>query len=397
MAQVSLPQIEIDNLVKLFSQGRIQKVIDKIQVLNTDYPNIPLLFNMLGVCHKKLGNIALATKMLDNAISLNPNYAEAHYNLGIILKQDGKLNNAVTSYKRAIALLPNYADAYNNLGNILKELGQKDDAIECYENVISIRPNYAEAHFNLGNILRGLGKLEAAKKSFEAALIINPNYSEAKHLLNGLTGHTSKAPPREYVEKLFNGFAERFNDSLTNKLEYNLPFLVNEIIIKLSAERKIFDKVIDLGCGTGLSGRGLRSLSGHLTGIDLSVNMIAEAKELNIYDSLIVGDIVEILNSSKDKYDLLIALDVLIYIGEVKEFFKAARACCNKNAFFIFSVESKMGDGYSLLKTARYSHSKSYILNSASEGFNLIESQEINLRKEYEGWILGTIYIFQAS
>ena len=163
MAQVSLPQIEIDNLVKLFSQGRIQKVIDKIQVLNSDYPNIPLLFNMLGVCHKKLGNIALATKMVDNAISLNPNYAEAHYNLGVILKQDGKLNNAVASYKRAIALLPNYADAYNNLGNIL----------------------------------RGLGKLEAAKKSFEAALIINPNYSEAKHLLNGLTGHTSKAPPRE--------------------------------------------------------------------------------------------------------------------------------------------------------------------------------------------------------
>ena len=397
MIQVSLPQIEIDNLIKLFSQGRMQEVIDKIQVLDIKYPNIPFLFNILGACHKNLGNLALATKIFEHAISLKPDYAEAHYNLGVTLKQDGQLITAVESYKKAIALLPDYADAHNNLGTTLSALGQKDDAIKCYEQVIAINPNYAEAHFNLGGILRELGKLEAAIKSLETALIINPNYDEAKHFLNGLIGYTSKAPPKNYVEKLFNGFAESFNDTLLNKLEYNLPFLVNEIILNLSAEREIFDKVIDLGCGTGISGKGLKAFSGNLTGIDLSEKMIAKAKELNIYDSLIVGDIVEILNSSKDKYDLLIALDVLIYIGEVKALFKAVRCCCNINSFFIFSVETKIGNGYSLLKTARYSHSESYILNSASEDFNLIESQEVKLRKENEGWILGKIYIFQAS
>ena len=397
MIQVSLPQIEIDNLIKLFSQGRMQEVIDKILVLDINYPNIPFLFNILGACHKNLGNLALATKFFEHAISLKPDYAEGHYNLGVTLKQDGQLITAVESYKKAIALLPDYADAHNNLGTTLSALGQKDDAIKCYEQVIAINPNYAEAHFNLGGILRELGKLEAAIKSLETALIINPNYDEAKHFLNGLIGYTSKAPPKKYVEKLFNGFAEKFNDTLLNKLEYNLPFLVNEIILNLSAEREIFDKVIDLGCGTGISGKGLKAFSSNLTGIDLSEKMIAKAKELNIYDSLIVGDIVEILNSSKDKYDLLIALDVLIYIGEVKALFKAVRSRCNINAFFIFSVETKIGDGYSLLKTARYSHSESYILNSASEDFNLIESQEVKLRKENEGWILGKIYIFQAS
>ena len=394
--QLSLPQIEIDNLVKLFSQGRIQDVIDKIQVLNINYHNVPLLSNMLGVCHKNLGNLVLASKMFENAISLNPDYAEAYYNLGVILKQDGQFNTAVGYYKRAIVLLPDYADAHNNLGNTLRELGENDDAIKCYKNVIAINPNYSQAHFNLGSILRELGKLEAAKKSFEAALKINPDYGEAKHLLNGLIGNTSKTPPREYVEKLFNGFAERFNDSLINKLKYTLPSLVNEKILKLN-NSEIFNKVADLGCGTGLSGPGLKALSGNLTGIDISVNMLAKAKELNIYDSLIVGDIVEVLSASKNKYDLLIALDVLIYIGEVTAIFKAVRSCCSKNAFFIFSVETKIGDGYSLLKTARYSHSESYVLNSASKGFNLVESQEIKLRKEKEGWILGKIYIFQAS
>ena len=111
----------------------------------------------------------------------------------------------------------------------------------------------------------------------------------------------------------------------------------------------------------------------------------------------IVGDIIDTLSTSTETYDLFIALDVFIYVGELTTIFKTVRDCCNKNALFIFSVESQMGDGYSLLKTARYSHSESYILNAASEDFNLIESQEIKLRKEKEGWILGKIYIFQAS
>ena len=133
MIQLSLPQIEIDNLIKLFSQGRTQEVIDKIQVLDISYPNIPLLFNILGACHKNLGNLALATKIFEHAISLKPDYAEAHYNLGVTLKQDGQLITAVESYKKSIALLPDYADAHNNLGTIFKELGEIEDALEIYE------------------------------------------------------------------------------------------------------------------------------------------------------------------------------------------------------------------------------------------------------------------------
>jgi predicted TPR repeat methyltransferase len=56
-----------------------------------------------------------------------------------------------------------------------------------------------------------------------------------------------------------------------------------------------------------------------------------------------------------------------------------------------------VGDGYSLLKSARYSHSDEYILKTASDGFKLIESQEVSLRKERDGWIDGKIFILQAS
>jgi predicted TPR repeat methyltransferase len=397
MTPVSLPQIEIDNLVELYSQGKLQEAIDKIQVLNKNYSNIPILFNILGACHKKLGNLDTAAKMFENAILLKPDYAEAHYNLGVALKQDGKLNIAVESYKRAISLLPSYADAHNNLGNTLSELGQKDDAIKCFEKVIEINPNYAEAHYNLGSVFRTLGKFEAAIKSFERSLIINPNYGEAKHLLNVLNGHTSNEPPREYIVNLFDDFAERFDNSLVKNLEYKLPFLIKELILQLDPTRNKFDQVIDLGCGTGLSGKGLRDISNNLTGIDLSKNMVAKARELELYDHLIVGDIVETIGASKKKYDLFVALDVLIYIGEVKSIFNAVKSCCNQGAFFIFSVELQEGDGYSLLKSARYAHSENYILNIAYDGFKLIDSQVVRLRKERGVWIDGKIYILQTT
>ena len=125
--------------------------------------------------------------------------------------------------------------------------------------------------------------------------------------------------------------------------------------------------------------------------------MISKAKERQIYDHLIVGDIVDTLNSSKEKYDLFIALDVFIYIGELTKIFKTVRQCCNKNAFFIFSIETQEKDGYTLLKSARYSHSESYILKTACDGFKLIDSQEVSLRKEKEGWIDGKILILQTS
>jgi len=216
-------------------------------------------------------------------------------------------------------------------------------------------------------------------------------------MLNALTGNTSTKPPKQYVKNLFDDYAERFDDSLIKQLEYKLPFLIKELILKLDPTRKIFEKVIDLGCGTGLTGKELRDISNNLTGIDISSNMVAKTRELGVYDHLFVGDIVDILGSSKEKYDLFIALDLFIYIGELTKMFKTVRQCCNKNALFILSIETQEEDGYSLLKSARYSHSDEYILKTASDRFKLIESQEVSLRKEKDGWIDGKIFILQAS
>jgi len=358
------------------------------------------LFNIRGTRYANLGQLDTAISYYEKALSIKPDYAEAHYNLGFSHHRLGQLDAAVRSYKKVVAINPDYAEAHNN--KILSVIyfftnGQIPDAIDTLEALIKDNPNDALLFNMIGGCYASLGQLDMAIKNYEKAIAIKPDYAVPQHMLNVLTGNTSTEPPKEYVKNLFDDYAERFDDSLIKQLEYKLPFLMKGLILKLDPTRKTFKKVIDLGCGTGLTGKELRDISDNLTGIDISSNMVAKTRELNLYDRLIVGDIVDILDTSKEKYDLFIALDVFIYIGELTKIFKTVRQCSNENALFIFSIESQVDDGYSLLKTGRYSHSESYVLKTTSDEFKLIESQEVNLRKEKEGWIEGKIFIMQVS
>ena len=358
------------------------------------------IYNIRGTKYANLGQLDTAISCYEKALSIKPDYAEAHYNLGFSHHRLGQLDAAVRSYKKVVAIKPDYAKEHNN--KILSAIyfftiGQIPDAIDTLEALIKDNPNDALLFNMIGGCYASLGQPDMAVKNYEQALAIKPDYSVPQHMLNALTGNKSTEPPKEYVKNLFDDYAERFDDSLIKQLGYKLPFLMNELILKLNPPRNKFEKVIDLGCGTGLTGKELRDISNNLTGIDISSNMVAKTRELDVYDHLIVGDIVDILSSSKEKYDLFIALDVFIYVGELTKIFKTVRQCCNKNALFIFSIETQEEDGYSLLKSARYAHSDDYILNIASDGFKVIDSQEVGLRKEKESWIEGKIFILQVS
>ena len=390
-------QALIDSVIKLYSNDQIQEALDTAGALIKDYPNEAILYNISGACYASLGQMDTAVNRYEKALDIEPDYADAHNNLAITLQGLDQLDAAVERYKKALAIKPDYAEAHYNLGDTLHKLGQLDASVRSYEKAIAIKPDYTEAHNNLGNTLKRLGQLDAAVRSYKKALAIKPDYVVPQHMINALTGNTSTKPPKEYVKNLFDDYAERFDDSLVKQLQYKLPFLIKELILKLDPPRNKFERVIDLGCGTGLTGKELRDISNNLTGIDISSNMVNKARKLDVYDCLIEGDVVDILSSSKEKYDLFIALDVFVYIGELTKIIKTVRQCCNKNALFIFSIETQEEDGYSLLKSARYSHSEDYILKIASVAFKVIDSQEVNLRKQKESWIKGKIFIMQAS
>ena len=95
---------------------------------------------------------------------------------------------------------------------------------------IEVCPDYAEAHYNLGILLKDLNQLGEAEKSLQQALALNPEHTHAQHVLASIVGETTDAAPIEYVEKLFDNYAEQFESSLVGGLGYQIPTRIVEIM-----------------------------------------------------------------------------------------------------------------------------------------------------------------------
>ena len=151
--------------------------------------------------------------------------------------------------------------------------------------------------------------------------------------------------------------------------------------------------ILDLGCGTGLTGVKIRDFCSNLEGIDLSSKMLEVAKTKNVYDKLDQVDIVEYLSNAELDFDYFISTDVFIYLGELSEVFRLIKAKNKKPGKLIFSTEHTEKEGFYLEKSGRYSHSTSYIKGLCKEfKFSISHFSETNLRKENGAFLIGGLY-----
>jgi predicted TPR repeat methyltransferase len=347
----------------------------------------------LGVTHKELGRLDEAEASYTQAVALKPDFVEAHYNLGNTLRELGRLDEAEASYKQAIALKLDYAEAHNNLGVTLQELGRLDEAEASYKQAIALKPNYAEAHSNLGNTLRELGRLDEAEASCRQAIALKPDYAKAEHILAALTGETTATAPLDYVEGLFDNYAAKFENSLVDNLEYKIPKVIAEIIIK-DSKFDLLGPIMDLGCGTGLFGMEIKQFCEHLEGIDLSEKMLNEAKKKNIYNKLTKEDILAYLSNESLNFDYFVSTDVFIYIGDLSDIFRLIKSRNKTGGKLAFSTEDYDGDDFFLEKSGRYSHSKNYIDDLCEKfGYKLRHFETQALRKDKNEYISGGLYL----
>ena len=134
-------------------------------------------------------------------------------------------------------------------------------------------------------------------------------------------GTAPAAAPPAYVATLFDQNAASFDDMLVEQLGYAVPMLVRERVAAL--ELGPWQRMLDLGCGTGLTGASMTDLAGDITGVDLAEAMLAEADERGCYDTLYVAEAVDFLTEADDSpWDLITATDVLPYLGALEPFFE---------------------------------------------------------------------------
>ena len=246
----------------------------------------------------------------------------------------------------------------------------------------------AEA-YNRALAFEKAGDIDAAVEAYQEVLAIDPDDhgGAAVRIASMGRGETPVRAPDAYVETLFDQHAEVFEDVLVEQLGYHVPMLVRQRLQDLKLGP--FKRMLDLGCGTGLTGSALNDLCEEMIGIDISENMVVIADEKEVYETLFVAEVEDFLDDNdEDPFDLITATDVLPYLGALEPLFFGAAENMNPGGIFIFSSETLPEEPaetrpYMVGPHQRFIHTESYIRERlAATGFELIEMLDINVRMQ---------------
>lgn len=233
------------------------------------------------------------------------------------------------------------------------------------------------------------GRLDEAERAYREVLSIDPAdcAGAAVRLAAMGRGATPDKAPDAYVATLFDQHADMFEAILVDQLGYRVPDLMREALDE--AGLGPFERMLDLGCGSGLAGEAMYGAFTHLTGVDLSENMVAVAGEAELYDELYVGEAVRFLETWQGAgWDMIAATDVLPYMGALEAFFALAARSLAEGGVFAFSSETQpdemmAGRPYIVGPHQRFAHSQGYVRDQlAANGLEAKVFSPITVRHE---------------
>lgn len=100
------------------------------------------------------------------------------------LRTQGRYEDAIASYDQALAIEPKFAEAWVNRGNTLYLLGRHDLAVASYNEALKHRPNFADALDNRGVVLLKMHRYQEALESFQQAVTCQPSYAKGQFNLS---------------------------------------------------------------------------------------------------------------------------------------------------------------------------------------------------------------------
>jgi len=114
------------------------------------------------------------------------------------------------------------------------------------------------------------------------------------------------------VMQQYDEMAPTYDTTLLNDWGYRAPAVAAELLARYV---DLQSTVLDVGCGTGLTGHELKRVGfGTLRGTDISQPSLQAAANKGIYESLVRADLLERLPFADDSFDAALCVGVLSYI-----------------------------------------------------------------------------------
>jgi predicted TPR repeat methyltransferase len=336
-----------------------------------DQPENATALHFLGLLRTQQGHSPDGIELIKAAVRIDPDYVDAWSNLSIAFLRERNFDQAEMCCRKAIQLSPNCASAWGNLGMALRAKNAYEETLQAWSRALELQPCNRNVAVPYGQLLYKMNRIEQARDFYRKWCEANPDDSIARHMLAALGG--SAQPERAsdgYVRLTFDDFADSFDERL-QQLQYRAPELLHQAATRSLEAASHELNILDLGCGTGLCGMLFQSIARRLVGVDLSSKMLAKAAARGCYQQLNFGELTAYLSACRERFDLVLAADVLCYFGELCKVFERVRSVLAADGRFVFSLEAGADDapGFTIKPHGRYEHHRAYVhqaLGSAS-------------------------------
>lgn len=384
----------MQNATRLHEAGRIAEAAQLYQQILRSQPRHGGALYGLGFACLQTGQFEPAQQLLGDACAVTPREFQPWFFRGCALYRLARHDAAVECFDRTLALKPDHVEALVNRAVVRLETGRPAEALASCETALALRPDFLPALVNCGNALRALKRHEEALACYDRALEIQPGVPEVignrENALFELK-RTARCPPG-YMRQLFDDFSATYDKHMLDELKYRAHLHLRALFDRVRPEARAPLHILDLGCGTGLVGETFRDLAqgGRLDGVDLAPRMIEAAGKRGIYDDLILADLETHLAAPGRAYDLALAADTMIYLGDLGLTFSGVAKHLHSGGLYIFAVEAKAGDGWEQTERNRFRHSLAYLQREAAAfGLEIVDVLECTLRTEAEIPVAG--------
>ena len=308
-----------------------------------------------------------------------------------LLVADDDGGGAAPPEPRGAATLARQAEALQRRDRVLA-------AYICQQRATALDPDTPAHWLRLGELAHITGRRDAARDAYQRYLDSCPDDAEVTHLVIALNDGT---PPSRVsdrcLEQLYSRFAAFYDENMVDELSYCAPERLYDGINGHLEGRDTLD-VLDLGCGTGLSGATWRHRARRLVGIDLSADMVERARQRGIYDALERSEITAWLaQATCGPFHLIVACDSLIYFGDLAQVVVPAARHLGPSGLLAFTVERGERHPFRLSDSGRFTHHPDHVSAVvAAAGLTLLSLTESIVRYEYGEAVTGLVAVCQA-